>query len=149
VCAYCGLKGATLICSNHAQNRKCAQPFFHFPCAYKSGQISFLSPNEVFCETCTKKEKELNPGLPIKFRDYHRRRFNIVKNIKPQSTDAFKNDNGGETANKQLESNEPQLYYVPCNKWRPYYYDMFNRAGNLTIISLSRSANRVIEALHS
>ena len=83
VCAFCGLKGATLICSNHAQNRKCAQPFFHFPCAYKSGVISFVSSIEVYCETCTKKEKELHAGLPIKFRDYHRRRFIIVKNIKP------------------------------------------------------------------
>jgi len=23
VCAFCGLKGATLICTNHQQNRKC------------------------------------------------------------------------------------------------------------------------------
>ena len=100
VCAYCGLKGATLICSNHASNRKCAQPFFHFPCAYKSGQICFLSNIEVFCEICTKKEKELQPGLPIKFRDYHRRRILIVKNIKPQCTEAFKNEFGGDMGNK-------------------------------------------------
>lgn len=38
---------------------------------------------------------------------------------------------------------------VQCNKWRPYYYDMFNRAGNLTILSLSRKRNAIIENLHT
>ena len=26
--------------------------------------------------------------------------------------------------------------FVQCNNWRPYYYDMYNRVGNLTILSL-------------
>ena len=38
---------------------------------------------------------------------------------------------------------------IACNKWRPYYYDMFNRVGNLTILSLSRRRNAVIESLHT
>ena len=44
---------------------------------------------------------------------------------------------------------QQQYYNVNCNKWRPYYYDMFNRAGNLTILSLSQSANQIIESLHN
>lgn len=40
-------------------------------------------------------------------------------------------------------------YIVDCNKWRPFYYDMFNRAGNLTILSLSQTANSVIQSLHN
>ena len=38
---------------------------------------------------------------------------------------------------------------VQCNKWRPYYYDMFNRAGNLTILSLNKRSNAIIENLHT
>ena len=26
-------------------------------------------------------------------------------------------------------------------KWRPFYYDMFNRVGNLTVLSLKREIN--------
>ena len=38
---------------------------------------------------------------------------------------------------------------IACNKWRPYYYDMFNRVGNLTLLSLSRRRNSIIESLHT
>ena len=38
---------------------------------------------------------------------------------------------------------------IQCNKWRPYYYDMFNRVGNLTLLSLSRRRNSIIESLHT
>lgn len=60
-----------------------------------------------------------------------------------QSTDGaapenVKNDNGGDMG-----------VIVACNKWRPFYYDMFNRVGNLTLLSLSRRLNAVIESLHS
>lgn len=40
-CAICDLKGATLICANHSQSKRCLAPYFHFPCAYASGQVSF------------------------------------------------------------------------------------------------------------
>ena len=39
--------------------------------------------------------------------------------------------------------------FIQCNKWRPYYYDMFNRVGNLTVLSLSRRRNAIIENLHT
>ena len=42
-----------------------------------------------------------------------------------------------------------QGVFIQCNKWRPYYYDMFNRVGNLTVLSLSRRRNAIIENLHT
>ena len=39
--------------------------------------------------------------------------------------------------------------FIQCNKWRPYYYDMFNRVGNLTVLSLSRRRNAIVENLHT
>ena len=66
-CSICDLKGATLTCANHSANRKCAQPFYHFPCAYASGKVSFQSTCEIFCPACTKRESDIVPGLPIKF----------------------------------------------------------------------------------
>ena len=38
---------------------------------------------------------------------------------------------------------------IQCNKWRPYYYDMFNRVGNLTMLSLNQRRNSIIESLHT
>jgi hypothetical protein len=52
----------------------------------------------------------------------------------------------GSIDNQQIEE---QNYMMSCNKWRPYYYDMFNRVGNLTILSLCHEANKVIEQLHN
>lgn len=87
-CAVCNLKGATLICSNHSANKKCAQPYYHFPCAYASGKVSFQQNVEILCAKCSERNKE-PVGLPIKFKDYHYRRFLIVKNLVPQCTNAF------------------------------------------------------------
>jgi hypothetical protein len=30
-------------------------------------------------------------------------------------------------------------------KWRPFYFDMFNRVGNLTVLSLKKEINQIIE----
>ncbi len=30
-------------------------------------------------------------------------------------------------------------------KWRPFYYDMFNRVGNLTVLSLKKEINQIID----
>jgi hypothetical protein len=48
-CSICDLKGATLICVNHTVYRKCTAPFYHFPCAYASGKVSFQNTIEIFC----------------------------------------------------------------------------------------------------
>jgi hypothetical protein len=152
ICTICGLKGATLICSNSSLKKEKCTPY-HFPCAYQSGKVSFA--DSILCESCTKKDKNALPGLPLKFKDYHKRRIVIVKNLQPQCTNAFKSVTGllaneHQVNNSSGTSATPnQLYSVFCNKWRPYYYDMFNRAGNLTILSLSSEANSLIEGLHN
>ena len=50
---------------------------------------------------------------------------------------------------KKDEKDEKNETFVQCNNWSPYYYDMFNRVGNLTVISLSKRRNAVIENLHA
>jgi len=34
---------------------------------------------------------------------------------------------------------------LQIEKWRPFYYDMFNRVGNLTVLSLKKEINQIIE----
>lgn len=46
-CSICELRGATLVCMNHTPTRKCQQPYFHFPCAYRSGKVSFKQSIEI------------------------------------------------------------------------------------------------------
>lgn len=79
VCSFCGLKGATLLCCSW-QHKKCSAAY-HFPCAYQSGKVAFLDSIEIMCELCTKRDREAVLGLPEKFKNYHRRRVVIVKNI--------------------------------------------------------------------
>ena len=51
-----------------------------------------------------------------------------------------------QTGGKKDDKND---VFVQCNNWSPYYYDMFNRVGNLTVLSLSKRRNAVIENLHA
>ena len=50
--------------------------------------------------------------------------------------------------NSSVNDNDGGVY-IQTNKWRPYYYDLYNRIGNLTVLSLSRRRNAVIENLHT
>ncbi len=47
--------------------------------------------------------------------------------------------NGGSTSAADIE--KPLL----IEKWRPFYFDMFNRVGNLTVLSLKKEINHIIE----
>src|SRR6056300_1224464 len=87
-CSLCGKDGASLFCSNSKTNKKC-QMAYHFPCAYASKKVTFDRSTDIYCETCTSKMPDSHPGLPIEFRDYPKRRVIIVKNVKPQCTNAF------------------------------------------------------------
>lgn len=73
----------------------------------------------------------------------------IVKNIKPQCTNAFDTLFKRNMSTDSLEVPIEENVVIQCNKWRPYYYDTFNRAGNLTILSLSKRRNAIIENLHT
>jgi hypothetical protein len=34
---------------------------------------------------------------------------------------------------------------LQIEKWRPFFFDMFNRVGNLTVLSLRKEINYIIE----
>jgi hypothetical protein len=36
---------------------------------------------------------------------------------------------------------------VEVDKWRPFYYDLFNRVGNLTVLSLRKEVNQLIDII--
>lgn len=36
---------------------------------------------------------------------------------------------------------------IECDKWRPYYFDLFNRVGNLTVLSLRKEVNQLIDII--
>jgi hypothetical protein len=36
---------------------------------------------------------------------------------------------------------------IEVNKWRPYYYDFFNRVGNLTVLSMRKEINQIIDVI--
>lgn len=38
---------------------------------------------------------------------------------------------------------------IDCDKWRPYYFDFFNRVGNLTVLSLRKESNQLTELVAS
>lgn len=47
--------------------------------------------------------------------------------------------NGGSTSAADIE--KP----LQIEKWRPFFFDMFNRVGNMTILSLRKEINQIIE----
>lgn len=122
-----------------------------------------------FCDSCTPKQTDSQPGLPLELLNSHKKRVVIVKNILPQVTDAFNDQvknkpkllkqasivsavseaKGTEQQNEIDQAKKDNDVFVQCNNWSPYYYDTFNRVGNLTVLSLSRRRNVVIENLHS
>ena len=34
---------------------------------------------------------------------------------------------------------------IEVDKWRPFYFDLFNRVGNLTVLSLRKEVNQLID----
>lgn len=83
ICVFCHLPGASLLC-----NQKKCSTAYHFPCAYKSRKVQLREASS-YCEVCTARLADSQPGLPLEFKDNHRKRIIIVKNILPQCTDAF------------------------------------------------------------
>jgi hypothetical protein len=47
--------------------------------------------------------------------------------------------NGGTTLAADIE--KP----LQIEKWRPFFFDMFNRVGNMTVLSLRKEINQIIE----
>jgi len=116
-CQVCQKGWASIQCFQ----KKCNQ-YFHFPCALQAN-VSFMKNKEVYCEGCAK-VKGLAPGYPTEFNT--RRRVYLVKN-------------------QQMWQPFSDIRQCPIERWRPYYYDLFNRVGNLTILSLGERVNEIIE----
>lgn len=60
-----------------------------------------------------------------------------------------KKDEAEQAIESDVKKEDKNDVFVQCNNWSPYYYDMFNRVGNLTVLSLSRHRNALIENLHA
>jgi len=60
-----------------------------------------------------------------------------------------KKDGAEQAIESDVKKEDKNDVFVQCNNWSPYYYDMFNRVGNLTVLSLSRHRNALIENLHA
>lgn len=91
-----------------------------------------------------------------------KRRIQIVKNVSPIDSDQLNDMVSRDTRKpylaemqqgenkQQIDNDDPEQVEIEfdSDKWRPFYYDMFNRVGNLTILSLSKKRNALIEAYH-
>jgi len=66
-------------------------------------------------------------------------------NRKPYQTETQQSE-----TKQAIDNDDPEQVEIEfdSDKWRPFYYDMFNRVGNLTILSLSKKRNALIEAYH-
>lgn len=152
-CWHCGESGASLFC--HSSRQRC-QAAYHFPCAYRNKKLAFAprGTKETFCEACcraTHKAQALQSlGLPIEYANT-KRRFQIAKNQQPwnmthhmtslvlQQQSLLAPQIQGVTSAQEIE--KP----LQIEKWRPFYFDMFNRVGNLTVLSLRKEINQIIE----
>jgi hypothetical protein len=127
----CAEQGASILCFG----RKC-HAAFHFHCAYRSGKVAFMRSKETFCELCAK-QKGIIPGYLHEFNVP--RRLYIVRNQQPWNMQGT-NPSGGITGGQPSSGPDSDKPFS-IEKWRPFYYDMFNRVGNLTVLSLKQNVN--------
>ena len=57
------------------------------------------------------------------------------KGKKNDKNDAASNQNNNQGSQKEVD----------LDKWRPFYFDLFNRVGNLTVLSLRKEVNQLID----
>lgn len=151
-CWHCNEPGASIFCFS---TRHRCMAAYHFPCAYRSKKVSFAprGSKETFCDQCCKGHRGLPLGLPTEYQNT-KRRFQIAKNMQPWNMTHH-------TTNMTLQQQSQQAPAIQSignstsaadiekplmiEKWRPYYFDMFNRVGNLTVLSLRKEINQIIE----
>ena len=153
-CWHCNEPGASLFCFS---SRHRCMAAYHFPCAYRNQKMSFAprGAKETYCDACCKGHRGLSLGLPSEYANT-KRRFQVAKNMQPWNMTHH-------TTQLQLQqmSQEAPALSLPGNgastsaadiekplqieKWRPFYFDMFNRVGNLTVLSLRKEINQIIE----
>lgn len=50
-------------------------------------------------------------------------------------------------ANQALSTHSATPKEIEVDKWRPFYFDLFNRVGNLTVLSLRKEVNQLIDII--
>jgi hypothetical protein len=152
-CAICGDLGATLSC---AKTKGCSK-HFHFPCAYRSGKVKFTKAQEVFCEQCNRARGSDEQNLTTFPTDYmKKKRLYIVRNLEEINQQEYENESepGGKgkksgalsaTPKKRDGDSDIPKKEIEVDKWRPFYFDLFNRVGNLTVLSLRKEVNQLID----
>ena len=119
-CTLCGELGASVTC----ERVKCNN-VYHFPCALRIN--CNIKPYTIYCPGCTK-FYGLSPGYSDEKILDTRRRLYIVKH-------------------KELEKFPVKEDDLKIDTWRPFFYDSFNRVGNLTILSLCENVDALIKVL--
>ena len=82
-----------------------------------------------------------------------KKRLYIVRNLEEINQQEYENDSvkddpkgkkGGLSATpkkaQNADSDAPKKE-IEVDKWRPFYFDLFNRVGNLTVLSLRKEVN--------
>lgn len=108
-CALCQCTGASIYCTS----KKCHLNY-HFSCALKS-QMCFTIDKKNLCKSCSV-SLAYTSGMPAELMG--KRRIYIVKNKAPIS-----------------KISETSL--INIERWKPFYYECFNRIGNLTVLKLN------------
>ena len=60
-----------------------------------------------------------------------------------KSSKKDKTDAAGSSSNQN--NNQGGQKEIDLDKWRPFYFDLFNRVGNLTVLSLRKEVNQLID----
>jgi hypothetical protein len=131
--------------------------------------VKFTKAKEVFCETCNhQREADEMSEDPLNMQifptDYmKKKRLYIVRNLEEINQSEYENDeeeskkkgkgkkeheNSQFSSPKKKDAEESvQPKEIEFDKWKPYYFDFFNRVGNLTVLSLRKEVNQLIDII--
>ena len=130
-CAICNELGASVSCflKNCGEESHTPRRTYHFHCALKAAASFNGAEYKICCAHCLPKFENMPAGfLPSELKTS--RRVYIVSHQ--------------DRVAQALGSEETKI-----NTWRPYYYDAFNRVGNLTVLSLNEQVDALIKAIAS
>ena len=92
-----------------------------------------------------------------------KKRLYIVNNFDEITQQEYENDFENESDQKGKDKKTPKKKdnqgldspkdsqphkEIEVDKWRPFYYDLFNRVGNLTVLSLRKEVNQLVDIIH-
>ena len=92
-----------------------------------------------------------------------KKRLYMINNYEEISQQEYENDFENESDKKGKDKKTPKKKEnqgmdspknsqphreIEVDKWRPFYFDLFNRVGNLTVISLRKEVNQLVDIIH-